>query len=373
MALLGGKPELDEVEIKEALRKLRIAAEAKRRFGIEQTSGKDITEDDFLSCGDLFDLPGETPAIWGKGSEVLMAEGESLMIAGPTGVGKTTVAGQLVRGRIGLDSEFLGLPVKASDKNVLWLMMDRPQQIMRSLKRQFDSSERSLINQKLKRWVGPPPVDFALDKDVIVRLAQKANADFVVIDSVKDAAIGLAKDEVGASYNRTRQRALAEGIQLLELHHLVKNGANGDPPNNLAGIYGSGFLTNGAGSVILIWGEAGDPIVEFKHLKQPADVVGQGWKLHHNQETGRTVIGNSVDLLGLVNVSGEGITALDAAKSIFETAKPTAAQKEKARRSLNRLADEGKVICIEPAKKTEAVRYCKIVLKGISGGDEVRM
>ncbi|MEH0841632.1 AAA family ATPase [Micromonospora sp. CPCC 205711] len=359
-------PEEQEKRIKFEVEKLRIRAEAKRRFGIEQTSGQDITEDDFLSCGDLFDLPDETPAVWGKGSEVLMAEGESLMIAGPTGVGKTTVAGQLIRGRLGLDSEFLGLPIKSSDQNVLWLMMDRPQQIMRSIKRQFSPSERDLISQKLKRWIGPPPVDFALDKDVIVRMAKKANADFVVVDSVKDAALGLAKDEVGAAYNRTRQRALAEGIQLLELHHTKKTGANGDPPNNLEGIYGSGFLTNGAGSVILIWGEAGDPIVEFKHLKQPADIVGQGWKLHHDPESGKTVVGGTVNLLELVNSSVNGITALDGAKAMFETAKPTSAQKEKARRILNKLESEGRVFASEPTNKTEAVRYQKLIVKGLT-------
>ena len=43
----------------------------------------------------ILDIPTTIPALWGEGNDVLWAEGESLMIAGPMGLGKTTLAGLL--------------------------------------------------------------------------------------------------------------------------------------------------------------------------------------------------------------------------------------------------------------------------------------
>jgi hypothetical protein len=57
-----------------------------------------------LPGGDwILDAPTETPAVWGDPSgRVAWAEGEPLLIVGPEGVGKTTIAQQLVLARIGL-------------------------------------------------------------------------------------------------------------------------------------------------------------------------------------------------------------------------------------------------------------------------------
>jgi hypothetical protein len=60
----------------------------------------------------ILDEPEIVPAVWGTGERVLWAEGEGIMITGHQGVGKTTVAQQLVLHRIGLRAGgFLGLPV----------------------------------------------------------------------------------------------------------------------------------------------------------------------------------------------------------------------------------------------------------------------
>jgi len=122
-----------------------------------------------------------------------------------------------------------------------------------------------------------------------MRMCEQAGADTVVVDSLKDAAIGLSDDEVGAGWNRARQFALREGVQVLELHHTVKRGANGAEPNTLADIYGSTWITSGAGSVISLWGEAGDPIVSLRHLKQPFAEVGP-FRLLHDHTTGITTV-----------------------------------------------------------------------------------
>lgn len=291
----------------------------------------------------LLDLPPTPPALWGKGEDIIWARGEGLMIAGPQGVGKTTIAGQLLRGTIGIGGDVLGYPVEPTSNRVLYLAMDRPEQARRNLARMFvgDVEEygREYLAEMLRFWSGPPPTDLAVDPEGLVRIAQQHGADVVFVDSLKDAVVGLSKDEVAAGYNRARQLALAEGIQVVELHHTVKNGADGHKPNNINGIYGSTWLTSGAGSVVLLWGDPGDPIVDFIHLKQPMNEVGP-LKVRHNRETGLAEVFHDpdTDVLALARkCATTGLSANEAANCIFQVQKASKAQVEKARRRLAEL------------------------------------
>lgn len=298
----------------------------------------------------IFDQPDIIPAIWGSGTFVLWAEGESLMIAGPMGLGKTTLGGQLVRARLGLgDGYVLGLPVADSGGVVLYLAMDRPRQIARSLGRQFRGEyEREIADARLVVWQGPPPGDIAQYPGLLLKLAQAAGADTVVIDSVKDAAVGLTNDEVGAGYNRARQLLIAAGIDLLELHHTVKRGANGGAPTAAADVYGSAWIANGTGSIILLSGDPGDPIVGFKHIRQPADEVGP-WQVHHDQTAGRLTISESFDVVAFVADCGrDGATAIALAEALnpgleWLDDRERNSAREKARRQLERLVTAGKL------------------------------
>jgi replicative DNA helicase len=184
----------------------------------------------------VLNAPEQPPAIWGFGDDIIWSEGESLMIVGPPGVGKTTLCGQVVRARLTGEGSVLGYGVTGTSSRVLYLAMDRPAQIQRSLRRHFSEDDRQLLADKLVVWKGPPPADVAKNTSVILSLAKLAGADTVVVDSVKDAAIGLSNDEVGAAYNQARQHVLAAGIQMLELHHLVKRGPNGAKPTQLADV-----------------------------------------------------------------------------------------------------------------------------------------
>ncbi|MFF8455036.1 bifunctional DNA primase/polymerase [Streptomyces albidoflavus] len=286
-------------------------------------------------------VPEVPPAVWGHGEEILWAEGEALLIGAPQGVGKTTLAHQIIRARIGLQPTVLGFPV-APGKRVLLLAMDRPAQTRRAGARIFAGDDPHRLSERLVVWEGPPPADLARHPETLMRMCEQAGADTVVVDSLKDAAIGLSDDEAGAGWNRARQFALREGVQVLELHHTVKRGANGAEPNTLADIYGSTWITSGAGSVISLWGEAGDPIVSLRHLKQPFAEVGP-FRLLHDHTTGTTTVHHTADLVALAGASRGGISALDAAKAIFETEKPSAAQKEKARRRLAKLVEAGQL------------------------------
>jgi replicative DNA helicase len=288
----------------------------------------------------VLDVPDTTPAVWGRGDEVLWAVGEALMLVGPQGVGKTTIAQQLIRARLGLATTVLGWPVQPGARRVLYLAMDRPAQAARAMRRLTHPDERELLDERLVVWEGPPPYDVAKRTDTFVALAEAAGADTIVVDSIKDAAIGLTDDEVGAAYNRARQKALVAGVQVLELHHQVKRGANGGKPDSLADVYGSVWLTAGAGSVLLLWGSAGDPVVELHHRKQPSADVGP-LRLVHDHPAGRTDIYESVDLVDLARRCTSGITAADAACALFHTESPSDNDIEKARHKLNSLTKSG--------------------------------
>ncbi|MEU4779241.1 AAA family ATPase [Micromonospora sp. NPDC023633] len=340
-----------EEETERELIRLKARAAAQATYDEEQAVLAKAQADDAARVHDgasfLFDLPPTPPALWGKGEDILWARGEALMIAGPQGVGKTTIAGQLLRAVAGISGEVLGFPVEPCEQRVLYLAMDRPEQARRNLARMFADAEeeigRSYLAEVLRFWSGPPPTDFAADPAGLLRLAQQHGADVVFVDSLKDAAVGLSKDEVGAGYNRARQLALAEGVQIVELHHVVKSGADGGKPNNINGIYGSTWLTSGCGSVVLLWGDPGDPVIDFTHLKQPMNEVGP-LRVLHNRETGLSEVFHNEDTDVMVlarRCVTDGISANEAAGRIFSTEKPTAAQVEKARRKLRELVKQG--------------------------------
>ena len=297
----------------------------------------------------ILDTPADVPAIWGFGDDVLWAAGEALMVVGPPGVGKTTLTTQVVRGLLGLDRAVLGYGVTPAAGRVLYLAMDRPAQIARAMRRAFTEADRGVLADRLRVWEGPPPGDVARHTDLLLTLAHLAGATTVVVDSLKDAAVGLTEDEIGAGYNRARQTALANGIQVLELHHLVKRGPNGSKPNTLADVYGSAWLTAGAGSVLLLWGAAGDPLVEALHLKQPAAEVGPLRLLHDHQAGTSSVIGGG-DLTEIVAGFGfRGVAARDAAKAMYQPDDPSKTEVEKARGKLKRAAAKGDLEAFQEA------------------------
>lgn len=298
----------------------------------------------------LFDEQDTTVALWGDGDDILWAEGEALMIAGGMGLGKTTLAGQIVRAQLGLATEVLGLPVHPIDGPILYLAMDRPRQIRRSMLRQFDHTERDHISGRLLIRTGPPIADIAAYPGLLAAMAAEAGAAIVYVDSLKDAAIGLSDDKVGAAYNRARQGLLADGVQICELHHNRKASAGMTPNGSVTEVYGSTWLTSGAGSVITLTGDPGDPIIEFRHVKQPLNEVGP-WRLLNNPDAGHMTIDHKVDLLELAAAAGpDGLSATGAAAAIFQKEKPSKAEVEKARYRLDKLARQGLLTRIDGLK-----------------------
>lgn len=280
-------------------------------------------------------------APWGRGDDVLWAPGQALMVTGPTGVGKTTLAGDLIRGRLGLCDAVLGFPVQDDGRRVLYLAMDRPVQAAESFARMVSIEDRDVLRDRLVVWPGPPPDDPVRNPTVLASLAEEHNAGTLIVDSLKDLSAKLTDDETGSRVNSAVQHCLAAGVEVLLLHHHRKRQQGAGAPRHLDDVYGSTWLTAGCGSVLCLWAEAGDPVVEMTHIKQPRNEVGP-LTLLHDQATGAMSVMGSIDLYAIVRTSN-GLTAGGAARALFSVETPTKNQVEKARRRLDNLARTGAV------------------------------
>lgn len=288
----------------------------------------------------LLDEDLRLAARWGSGSEVLWARGESLMIVAPPGVGKTTIAGQLTGALLGVRDSVLGVPVEPA-RRVLYLAMDRPRQIQRALARTLgDERFRDVLGERLRVRRGPIPHDLGKAPETLLQMAQLADCDVVVLDSLKDAAVKLTDDEVGGNVNRAIQACNACDIDVLVLHHQRK-GQNGAKPTTLEDCYGSTWLTAGTGSVVLLWGEAGSETVELTHLKQPADPVGP-WTIEHDHLAGTSSVTRGFDALAYLRSRPNGVTIAEAAQAATGTVvTPGAKEWKRIERRLRRLVSDG--------------------------------
>lgn len=334
-----------------SLRKARTDRDIRRSLDREDAL-KNAPKNAFQIDGAEFleDHGRQTVPVWGHGDQVLWAKGEALMIAGGQGAGKTTIGQQVMLGRLGVGAyaKVLGLPVEPGDRKVLYLAMDRPNQAARSLQRMVEANgiNKKLLRERLVVWPGPPLGDMAQTPELLLEMCREAKADTVVVDSLKDAAIGLSDDAVGAAYNRARQLALADGVEVLELQHNRKRQQSAKRSLNIDDIYGSTWLTSGAGSVILLKGEPGDMVVQMFHVKQPEDQVGP-WQLIHDHSAGRTDVYEGTDLVQFATISEEGITAVEAACALFGTDQPTPNEKKKAERKLGQLVKIGELEVVQ--------------------------
>lgn len=237
----------------------------------------------------------------GHPEKTAWASGESLMIVGPPGVGKTTLAHQVILARLGLQDTVLDMPV-APSKRVLYLAMDRPKQIARAMARRVDPlTDETILRDRLAVWQGPLPATLDKEPDLLADLAAAHQADTIVIDSLKDAVSTLVDDALAVAFHNARSRALRNGVEIMELHHQRKAAADaprGQRPS-LDRVYGSTWLTSGAGSVLFIAGEAGDPAVTVHHLKTVTGEIGP-LQVIHDHVRGTTTVDPALDPSGLL-------------------------------------------------------------------------
>ncbi|KUI13391.1 hypothetical protein AU192_24735 [Mycobacterium lehmannii] len=306
--------------------------------------GEDAAEPRFkFKRGGTFalDRPAHPEALWGDGAEVGWAAGESLLITSLPGVGKTTLAHQLLLAQLGIgDGRVLGYPVKPRDGVIVYLAMDRPVQIARALARRVDETDRAVLDERLLVWEGPPPADLARQVTLMRDMCLEAGASTLYVDSLKDAAVGLTDDEVGAGYNRARQLVIQAGIEVCELHHTIKRSPTGGKPGReVADVYGSTWLVAGCGSVIMLEGQPGDPVITLRHLRQPAAEIGP-LTILADRDAGLLEVCTEDDPLEVLRAAGpDGMTAKQMAESWLGADDRSAV--ERARRKLDWFVGKG--------------------------------
>ena len=253
----------------------------------------EITAGNFRSGAIILDAPERIPAIWGRDHDVLWSEGEPLILAGPPGVGKTTLAQQLALARCRVTfPNVLGYPVAPATSRTLYVAADRPQQALRSMRRMVSPDQRERLDEALVVWTGP--FDALADREHTLAMFRQQEIGTVIFDSVKDVAGDVSGGELGAELNRTMQLLVSAGIEVAALHHNRKGQEGNRRPKRLDDLYGSQWIAAGAGSVVYLWGEAGDREVELLHLKQPDNVVGP-LNVVHDHRTGTSTVAERVD------------------------------------------------------------------------------
>lgn len=311
-ALADADDDSDDDEIERQVAKELQKIEVRRRVAERAALAKvDLNADRAVDALTFLTEDVEGESIWGEGSRVLWAPGEGLMIVGPQGVGKSTIAQQLCLSRMKLrDTELLGFPVAADDRPILYLAMDRRAQIRRSLARMVDLDEdtvRDRLASQMIVWQGPPPLKANESPKVFCDWVRRRgrNPGLLVIDSLKDLLSGLIDDADGIGFNDAVQLVLNDlQCDVVTLHHQRKATADNRKPNKLSDVYGNSWLTAGQGSVILLWGEAGSGAVEFNHLKQPQEKV-DAFTVQHSHAAGSS---SSIDV-------EDAVTSLLAAKA----------------------------------------------------------
>jgi replicative DNA helicase len=293
--------------------------------------------------GDRFvlDVAETVPAVWGDGHQVAWAAGEPLLLVGPDGVGKTTVLQQLDLALIGVRgiAQLFGLPV-VTGRRVLYIAADRPTQAQRSMNRMVTEKDRELLHAGLVVWRGPLPFDLVAEPGALLSLARRAECDVVSIDSLKDVASKISSDETGQAVNAAFQTCCAEGVDVVAAHHQRKAQAGAPKPKFISDVYGSRWITAGCGSVFMLWGEAGDPVVELSHLKQPDETIGP-YSILHDHVAGSSSVVDRVDAYTIVTSSPKGTTVAQVAMALFGNNERNSF--EKARRQLKSLAEAGKL------------------------------
>lgn len=322
---------------------IRNAAEAEVRAERERAlaSGTGRLSRYLVNGWDFVTKTADMKPIWGTPAQTAWASGESLMIVGPPGVGKTTLAHQVVLARIGLKDTVLDMPV-VPGKKVLYLAIDRPTQIARALARAVDPRHEAVLRERLAVWQGPLPATLDKEPDLLADLANAHQADTLVVDSLKDAVSTMVDDALAVAYNNARGRAVQNGIEVLELHHQRKSGAEtpkGQRPT-LDRVYGSTWLTSGAGSVLFLDGKPGDPAVTIHHLKLATGEIGP-LQVVHDHERGTTTVDPALDPITLLRAARGGLTVRELAGVLSGETSPDRADVEKARRHLERLVKAG--------------------------------
>ena len=227
----------------------------------------------------ILSQPDHVPAVWGSDTHPIWSMGETFMIAGPPGVGKSTVIQLVTLGLLGLRTQsVLGYMVTPTLGGVLYLALDRPPQIARSMNRMVRTeSEHNLRPLDDLHMCTDPGCSILAEPERVAELALRLGCTSVIVDSLYSTGANLRSDDDVARLNTAWGLCEAQGITVALVHHTRKPSRESDSTETrLAAIYGSVFLTAAVGSVLLMDPDAkGDrDRARLHHVKSPAEPVG---------------------------------------------------------------------------------------------------
>lgn len=272
----------------------------------------------WVQGGELFDLPPVAP-IWGYSDTPISAEEQGWMICAPDGVGKTSIACQYVRARLGLAGweDFMwNMPVKpiVREERVLYMAMDRPRQIMEAFTRGLTEEEHfDILQERLWLHKGPPPFPLGRPQGTewMLEAVEESNVRLVVFDSRKDMGNTLdAPDVTGVS--RCVQSLTARGVEVLILAHPTQAGRPEGP--TLSSVSGHREVYSGLGSVVFVEGNAGDEVVEVSHLKQIREPV-DNFRIKHDKTQGFSSVTDEIS----ISMPGVDMVLYNTVRDLMET------------------------------------------------------
>lgn len=240
---------------------------------------------DFVAAG-----PDPTQTcIWGNavpGGTMAWAENQGVIIAGPPGTGKSTIALQVILRRVGiLGGDVLGMPVVETEQPLVYLALDRADQIRQSIRRMVPTTAADEAIRRLLMIDNLPPTVDLRQVETLIGWLRGMGAGGVVIDSAKDLGFDLNDSSEGQAFNFMVQATLRAGIQILVTHHSRKVPRGDRKPLTLNDLHGSQWVAAGAGSVIMLDGEAGPKPKRLVHVK-PLTVPMLPLALTMNHDTG---------------------------------------------------------------------------------------
>lgn len=297
--------------------------------------------------------------LWGSGDQVLAAKGQGTLIVGPQGVVKSTLAQLFVFTRMRLlpSPTLLDYAVAEDDRPILYLALDRPDQIAQSMARMVDTGNEDVAAKLKRQLIVKTTIPFKadLDPDLFAECALETGRDpsLVVCDSVKDVLTDVNSGEAGSAFNTMTQILLANGTDTLGLHHQRKANQGNPKPDTLSDVYGSNWITAGQGSVILLWGTAGASSVELSQIKPIREPVSKT-TVNFNHVTG---LAGGVDqrmtllylALAAETENPRGLTIDDAVKAVHDSSRTDKTWKShsaKVKRFLEKLVLTGELVFV---------------------------
>lgn len=323
-------------EIASAVKKLTIAREAHRI--VKEQHARELlaaNQDSAVDGASFLDTQLSNDCVWGSGNFAPWATNQGFMMFADDGAGKSSLIQQIVFARLALrDASVLGSPVAQDERPILYLALDRPIQIQRSMMRMVDSTNpkhRKVLSSKLVVWDKPLPFDCDEDPELFAQWCVEtcksvcgSEPGLIVGDSVKDMVSSCKEDVAGMGFNKTVQHLVSSGIEFGCCHHNRKEHALNKQPRKLADVYGSRFLTAGLGSVLNIW-KLDNGHRELTQLKAPYGNPINPTVYQDDYSTGVSQPRERADeintlALALVSAGVNGLTDPEAVMAVFQIA-----------------------------------------------------